>query len=75
MAPPKLPPEEKAKRLAARRQKQKEMYRTNPDIRKRKQERYLAKRDELNEYNRKRYHQQKKELEELRELKRQIEAQ
>ena len=74
MAPPKLPLEEKAKRLAERRQKQKEMYRTDPEIRKRKRERYQAKKDELNAYNRNRYHERKKELEELRELKRQIEA-
>lgn len=75
MAPPKLPAEEKAKRLAARRQRDKDLYRTDPEIRKRKQERYQANRAELNEYNRKRYHQRKTELEELRELKRQIEAQ
>ncbi len=75
MAPPKLPAEEKAKRLAARRQRDKELYRTNPEIRKRKQDRYQAKKAELNEYNRKRYHQRKAELEELRKLKQQIEAQ
>ena len=69
MPPPKLPPEEKAARLAARRQRDKELYKTNPDIRKRKQERYQAKKAELNEYNRKRYHARKAELEELRKLK------
>ena len=75
MPPPKLPAEEKARRLAERRQKQKEMYRTDPEIRKRKRERYQANRAELNAYNRKRYHQRKAELEELRKLKQQIEAQ
>lgn len=75
MPPPKLPAEEKARRLAERRKKQKEMYQSNPELRKRKQERYQANREALNAYNRNRYHQRKKELEELRKLKQQIEAQ
>lgn len=68
-----LTAEEKAERLAIQRKNQKENYRNDPEIRKRKQERYLAKKAELKAYNNKRYHDRKAELEELRKLKREVE--
>jgi hypothetical protein len=73
MPRPKLSPEEKEKRLAARRQRVKEKYAADPEIRKRKHERYLANKEKLNAYNNARYYARKKELEELRKLKQQIE--
>jgi len=75
MAPPKLPPEEKAKRIAESKQRVKDKYANNPEIRKRKQEHYLANKAKLNAYNNARYHARKKELQELRELKHEIESQ
>jgi len=75
MPRPKLSPEEKAKRVAESKQRVKDKYANNPEIRKRKQEHYLANKAKLNAYNNARYHARKKELQELRELKHEIESQ